>query len=316
MTQALLAAMLLLTAATDIPKGDPASEILRTAQDDAQRMTLTAQVNGRGPYQFTIDTGAERSVVSDSLAAELALPAAGGAQVYGILGAEPVTMVMLDRLRFGRREQRHVTAPVLPRQALGASGFIGLDALAQETVLLDFRRRSITIARSANDAMIGEPDVIVVTGRSRFGQLILTDAHVGNARVYAIVDTGAQNSIGNLAFRKLMGRRGPLDDRGGRIIGVTGAELPAEGGMIPRIDLGALTINGMAIAYADVRTFDRFGVGDKPAILLGMDVLRRFERVAVDFRRRTVRFLIGRGPLETTAAAAASPEGTAAPATL
>lgn len=314
MTQALLASLLLLaTAAVDVPP--PGGETLAAARDASARMTLPAQINGHGPFAFTIDTGADRSVVSDSLAAELALPSAGAAMLIGIVGPQPVPTVTLDRLRIGHRERRGIAAPVLPRGALGASGFIGLDALAGESVLLDFRRNRISIARSPEEAMVDDPEVIVVTGKSRFGQLILTDARVGGTKIYAIIDTGAQNTIGNLAFRALMGRSGPLRDGGNRIVGVTGAELPAEAGTVPRIRLGGMTLVDMPVAYADIQTFHRFGVGEKPAILLGMDVLRGFERVAVDFRRRTVRFRVGDGPLKNAAAAPAR-HGTTVPLAL
>ncbi|NIJ06452.1 putative aspartyl protease [Sphingomonas vulcanisoli] len=282
------------------PADVPPTETLAAASDFAARMTLPAQVNGHGPYRFMIDTGADRSVVSDRLAQELSLAAGSPVTVYGIQGPEPVTTAALETLRIGRREHHAITAPVLPQGSLGASGMIGLDALANESVLFDFKRNEVTIARSATEAMVGNSDVITVVGKSRFGQLILTDARVKGVKVYAIIDTGAESTIGNLALRKLMGRSGPLDDKGARIIGATGASLPAESGSVPTIRLGSLQIADMPIAYCDVATFRKFGIGDKPAILIGMDVLRGFERVAVDFRRRQVRFRVGEGVLAQT----------------
>jgi hypothetical protein len=66
-----------------------------------------------------------------------------------------------------------------------------------------------------------------------------------------------------------------------------------------------MTVSNMPLMFADAHTFRKFGVGDVPAILVGMDMLRRFDRVAVDFRRREVRFLIGDGG---EAMAAAKPD--------
>jgi hypothetical protein len=48
----------------------------------------------------------------------------------------------------------------------------------------------------------------------------------------------------------------------------------------------------MAIAYTDLYVFDQFGLHDKPAMLLGMNLLRRFARVSADFPAREVRFLL------------------------
>jgi predicted aspartyl protease len=309
----LIAALLLVSAASAVAPpqaASPATETLATHTDVADRMTLPASVNGQGPFSFTIDTGADHSVVSDDLAAQLNLPSKPSATLYGIIGPQQVAMVSLDRLQIGKRERRGLAAPVLPRLALGAQGFIGLDALANESVLLDFRHKTIRIATTAADAMVGDPDVIVVTARSRFGQLIMTDASINGVKVYAVIDTGAQNTIGNMALRRMMGSGGPLIDHGVHIEGVTGAELVAEMGRIPAIQLGTMTLKNMPIAYADVQTFKRFDVDNKPAILLGMDVLRGFERVAVDFRRRKVRFLVGPGAATGTPTLTASVQGT------
>jgi hypothetical protein len=46
----------------------------------------------------------------------------------------------------------------------------------------------------------------------------------------------------------------------------------------------------MPVAITDSEVFRRLGLEDKPALLLGMDVLRSFERVSVDFANRKVRF--------------------------
>jgi predicted aspartyl protease len=270
-------------------------ETLATSVDRGLRMTVETHVNGSGPFSFTIDTGADRSVVSDRLATRLALPLGKTVTVYGIAGPVPVSTVQLDSLRVGQRERKGIAAPVLPEHSLGAVGFLGIDALRDERILMDFKRNRITIANSAREAMEGEDGVIVVTGRSRFGQLILTDARIGNVKVHAIIDTGAENTIGNLVLRNMMAKRGAAPGYMTTIIGVTGAELPAEASTVARIRLGGLELVHMPIAYANVQTFKLFGIDDKPAILVGMDVLRGFERVAVDFKQREVRFRVGSG---------------------
>jgi predicted aspartyl protease len=275
--------------------GEPDQETLATSTDIGRRMTVDTHVNGTGPFSFTIDTGADRSVVSDRLASRLSLPAGRTVTVYGIAGPTSVSTVQLDSLRIGQRESKSIAAPVLPERFLGSPGFLGIDALRDQRVLMDFKRNRITIAKSAREAMEGEDGVIVVTGRSRFGQLILTDARIGGIKVNAIIDTGAENTIGNLALRRMMAKKGAINGQMTAIVGVTGAEMPAEASSIARIRLGGLQLNNMPIAYADVRTFSLFGVGDKPAILVGMDVLRGFERVAVDFKQREVRFRVGEG---------------------
>ena len=59
--------------------------------------------------------------------------------------------------------------------------------------------------------------------------------------------------------------------------------------------LGELSIAGLPVAIADVAPFRSFGLGNKPAILLGMDALRMFRRVYIDFPNRQVRLLLPAG---------------------
>ena len=49
-----------------------------------------------------------------------------------------------------------------------------------------------------------------------------------------------------------------------------------------------LTLSAMAVA--DAAPFKRFGLTDQPALLLGMDALRLFDQVQIDFANRQIRF--------------------------
>lgn len=278
------------TEATDV-----ASDTIETAIDRALRMTVPTRVNGQGPFNFTIDTGADRSVVSDRLATALALPPGTGVMMHGILGAQEVRTVIVARLNVGRTERRNISTPVLSEVALGSTGFLGLDALSNQTVLLDFKHHRITLASSLEAR--GDAETIVVTGRSKFGQLVLTDARIDGKKVYAIIDTGAQATVGNPVLQKMMSGRAHIAALPGELVGVTGSTIPAEFGTIPHIQLGGMALTNMPVAYADAHTFRKFGVDKVPAILVGMDVLSGFERVAVDFRRREVRFRVGDGSI-------------------
>ena len=76
------------------------------------------------------------------------------------------------------------------------------------------------------------------------------------------------------------------------VYGVTGGRTQADWTEIKVIRLGGLTINNLPIAFADVHPFRKLDLMDKPAILLGMDALKLFDRVSVDFANREVRLLL------------------------
>mgnify|MGYP002779510206 FL=1 len=108
-----------------------------------------------------------------------------------------------------------------------------------------------------------------------------------------IVDTGAATSIGNTALlRKLQARKKLSRTETVTITSVTGGTLAADYAQIDRIQIGGVDMNNIPVAFADAEPFKRFGLANKPALLLGMDALRLFERVSVDFANKQVRFAL------------------------
>jgi hypothetical protein len=63
--------------------------------------------------------------------------------------------------------------------------------------------------------------------------------------------------------------------------------------------VAGVDIANLPVAFADAAPFKHFGLTDKPALLLGMDALRLFRRVKIDFPNREVRFLLPRDSIRT-----------------
>ncbi|MEI9853096.1 MAG: hypothetical protein WDN24_22155 [Sphingomonas sp.] len=59
--------------------------------------------------------------------------------------------------------------------------------------------------------------------------------------------------------------------------------------------VGGIEFGQLPVAFADVAPFQRFGLLRRPALLLGMDALRSFRQVEIDFPNRQVRFRMPRG---------------------
>ena len=70
---------------------------------------------------------------------------------------------------------------------------------------------------------------------------------------------------------------------------------------IKELKLGSVTLGNVPLAFADVPPFTVFGVNDKPALLLGTDLLETFRRVSLDFHARKVRFQLRRCGSEAVA---------------
>src|SRR5438270_4130979 len=127
-------------------------------------------------------------------------------------------------------------------------------------------------------------DAIVITARRSRGQLILTHVTAAGLPLDAIIDTGSEITIGNLALRdKLLRRnRGKLNTV--EAIGVTGVRVQLEMARIDELRLGPVTLRDVPMAFADVPPFATFGLSKEPALMLGTDILETFRRVSLDFR--------------------------------
>jgi predicted aspartyl protease len=265
-------------------------DTVQTAEDEANRMTVPVMVNGRGPFQFVVDTGSNRTVISDALAAALNLPAGPTVTLHSAVASGSASTVRIDSLQVGSRQITNVVAPVLTRGNLGAAGMLGIDALHDQKIVMDFRARRMTI--QASFAEPDEPGVFVVHGRSRLGQLVFVDAHAGGVPLYVIIDTGGQMTIGNSVLRSTLLRRRAVLSTAIEVTSVTGDRIAADMMIMPRISLGDMTVGNMPIGYADMHAFTQFGLQNRPSMLLGMDLLRVFDKVSVDFKKREVRFVM------------------------
>ena len=262
-------------------------DIVAIGTDRHDRMTVPVRIGTSGPYNFLIDTGAQNTVLSKALAAQLSLVSTRKARLVGIAGTEIVDTVDIDEIGLGRRSYYSLLAPLLDQAHIGADGIVGLDTLQGQRVMLDFKRRLITIDDAKNLGGNRGFDIIV-TARRRSGQLIMADAVIDGVATDVVIDTGAETSIGNPALQRAMARR---RGQGTSILtSVTGQQIEAQMGIGRKLVVGNMTINNLLIAYADAPAFGALDLDKRPALLLGMRDLRTFDRVAIDFATRKVLF--------------------------
>jgi predicted aspartyl protease len=257
------------------------------------RMTVEVLVNGRGPYRFLVDSGADSSVVGLRIARELKLPNGTPVNLNSMTGSARVERVLVDELALGSSTIRNLELPALLERDMGGEGIVGIDALVGQRLMMDFEKRLIKAedARQPVKMVGGE---IVVTARRRRGQLILTEVRAAGLRVDAVIDTGSEITIGNLALRDKLIRRHRDKFATVEVTGVTGAVFSLQMAHIGELRLGAVTLRNVPMAFADLPPFQVFGLSEQPALLLGTDLLETFRRVSLDFLRRKVRFQLRR----------------------
>ncbi|MEO5866557.1 MAG: retropepsin-like aspartic protease [Sphingomonas sp.] len=257
------------------------------------RMMIPVQVAGRGPFRFVVDSGADTSAVSSKTARGLQLPPATPVMLHGMTASGLVDRVTVSELRLGQTTLHDLDLPVLKDEDLGAEGLLGIDALVEQRLMMDFDKRVITVedARRPPPQMDGD---IIVIARRRHGQLILTQASANGRPVDAVIDTGSEITIGNMALRDRLFRHNPKKLQTMTVIGVTGVSVDIQLAHLDELRIGPIVMRDVVIAFADVPPFAAFGLDDHPAMFLGTDLMENFRRISLDFRARKVRFQLKR----------------------
>jgi predicted aspartyl protease len=264
-----------------------------TLRDSIGRIWAPVLINGQGPFRLVLDTGASKSALLPRVARALNVPTAPAAmRVHGVTGSIDVSAVTIQQLEVGELLMGTTTLPIVPDVFGGADGVLGNEALGDKRIYIDFRRDRIQIMRSRSERPgAGMSKIPLKLTR---GKLLAFKTRIGSVPTTAVIDTGAQRTIGNQALRIALNRskRHAVQEE---IIGVT---LDVERGdniRSPPIAFGRATITGARVTFTDTSIFTHWELVDEPAVLLGMDVLGTLDVMVIDYKTQElhVRF---RGP--------------------
>lgn len=269
------------------------TEDVALGEDQYERMTVPVLLSGTGPYRFLVDTGADRTAISRQLAASLKLGSTGSATLHSVTGSSTVATARVPSLRVTRKTLTVNNAPLLDRADMGADGILGVDSLRAQRVMFDFEGQTVSIVPSITQEVRDEPGAIVVQAKRRKGHLILTQATANGRRVNVVIDTGSQFTIGNSALRRqLLAGRQLTSSHQVELESVTGHKLIGDLMFVREIEIGGIHIKDLAVVFADSHAFKKLDMNDRPALLLGMNAMRAFKRVSIDFANKKLRIVL------------------------
>jgi predicted aspartyl protease len=261
-----------------------------TKTDRVGRIVAPVMINGRGPFRMVIDTGASHSTVSPALAEALGLKPDQdqGIIVNGITGTAMLPSVAIESLEAGRFLLHNVRLPVVWGSVMaGADGILGVASLQTERLMVDFKWNRVVIVEAGRSAPAG---FVRIAAKRLADGLFVVPARVDGIPVQAVLDTGSQRSLGNLALREAL-----HTDRGRRtlllvtdVYGATTASKAGEVHLVPQVDLGKIQLNRLAVVFGDFDIFKVWDMQDTPTLIVGMDVLGTARALAFDFQRSDV----------------------------
>jgi len=269
----------------------PGADTVIIDADNVNRMTVPVKIENKGPFSFIIDTASQRTILSKEIAGSLALEIEDTVKIVALAGTTTVNTVYVPELTLGEKSYDGIVSPTFRANNIGADGILGLDSLQGQRVLFDFLDRTIAVEDTKKKRKASNSREIVVTAKRRSGQLIFTRATLAGVDVNVIIDTGGQLSIGNKALQRKLRIKSSVTNQI-ELIDVTGRKSPADLAAVRDLRISRARFGIIPIAFSDIAPFKALKLHRRPALFLGMDALRKFDKVAIDFANRKIYFLL------------------------
>jgi hypothetical protein len=266
-----------------------------TLRDRIGRIWAPVLINGKGPFRLVLDTGASHSAIISRVADSLGVAAARSDNILvrGVTGSAVVPAVRVERMEVGALLIEPSTLPIVADVFGGAEGVLGREGMPDKRIFADFGRDVLIISRSHRErAAIG---FNIVPLKLVHGGLLATEVMVGSVRALAIIDTGGQQTVGNLALRDALAKHQTKEGVAEDIIGVTLDLQHGNTVSAPPVSLGTLKLRGVRVTFADMFLFEHLNLTHQPTLMLGMDVLGSFDVLVIDYKMREMQIRT-RGP--------------------
>jgi predicted aspartyl protease len=132
----------------------PGTVQFRMMEPNDAAIIVQAKINGQGPYDFVLDTGATFTCLDDELATQLKLPEWKGPLGTVVVGPGGGGMKLLEieTLEVGGAKASGLTVCAVDLDkiappGLGIKGLVGLNFLKSYRVTIDFEKRSLRLEK-------------------------------------------------------------------------------------------------------------------------------------------------------------------------
>lgn len=261
-------------------------------------ITVEASVNGRGPYDFIIDTGATLTLAFQNLADSEGFPPTGGPprRVLGISGSSDLDTFILGDIALGPAALNDHIGVILPDWGAPRrtpAGIIGIDFLKRYAVVFDVDKRTISLYPhgAIPEERIKRWKSVKLQARTyaaASGALYSTKGLVNRSPTTFIIDLGSVATMINYRAAEAMFSSVVSKDlgegftTGSRLRDVFDDRTRARTALLNRIQIGRATWRNAGVWVYDAPIFDEIEVQRLPFGLLGADLLAS-QDFALDF---------------------------------
>jgi len=251
-----------------------------TTLDRIGRIVVPVTINDLGPFRMLVDTGANRTTITTNVAQRLRLDYATAPTVVlnGVTGSASVPVVRVGRMRAGDLVLDDQQVPVVePHLIGGADGILGIAGLRDQRLIVDFKRDLVTISRSRH----ARGDELRIRAVRVVGGLLGAHVRIGRVRALAVIDTGAEKTLGNRALQEALRADAHAQTT---VYGTTEATMIGDVAAAPDIRMDGTAFRHVIVTFGDFHIFDVWDLVDEPALIIGMDVLGAMDTFMIDFR--------------------------------
>jgi predicted aspartyl protease len=252
---------------------------------------LPVQVNGSGPFEFILDTGAGTSLLSSDLAKQLKVKIVGSKEGQSAGGKVAVSLAKTESLAVGETELHDVDVGIVDLSHIGKTIGANVDGDLGYNFLKHFR---LTIDYCNCEVRLDDPKRVENFGRSAKTEvpmrlaspakpLILVDVHAnGRGPFQFAIDTGTSTTAITPELAKKFGiKSSPV---GPATTG--GAHVDVAGGKLQSFQIGGAKIENMAVVVADFFVMLSDAIGAKLDGIVGYNFLRNY-KVVIDYPNET-----------------------------
>jgi Aspartyl protease len=247
--------------------------------------TIPAFVNGKGPFAFILDTGADGSALYQWFAEKQHLSKGIVRDVDGQTGSVSSPTYSLKSLSIDGRAIHNIVADGLPnRHDAGVeAGVAGNDLMDGTIAIFDFPCGTVAIRPKPVDlhAIVPSDSVMVQGGSVPDGTQLTLPIMVGGVAGTAYLDTGSRDTRMSPSFAAAA----HIDPSSSTFRDADLIFGFKSKGTVSRIGpIGSVQFAGITVLHAEARVMDlpmfgTFHPGGPPAMILGMDLMKEHRLV-------------------------------------
>jgi hypothetical protein len=258
-------------------------------------VTVPAFVDGKGPFPFILDTGADGTGLYRWFAATRHFQAGKMSEVAGQTGTTLSPSYAFKTLSIDGHSIRNVIADGLPdRHDAGVeAGVAGNDLMDGRVAIFDFPCHTIELRRKPVElsALLGKQGIVIAAGTLEDGTQLTLPVSIGDVAGIAILDTGSRDTRISPSFAKAAGidPSSPQFHDADLVYGANSKPMQSRQGPIGSVSFAGVVVPNAEARVMDLPVFRTFRVDDPNVMILGSDLMAGY-RLVYDHEARRFSF--------------------------